>query len=174
MAQVFLGSLMLVPYTRVPTGFAFCQGQLLPIAQNTALFSLLGTTYGGDGRTTFGLPNLQGSLGVGQGQKPGYSNYPIGSKGGTPTVTLNSQQVPSHTHQALGTDAAGDSAAPTGNALAKPSDNTTIYTTNTTPLVQMQSQSVQLYGNGGPHNNMMPFTTLNWIIALQGIFPPRS
>ncbi|MGA9529794.1 MAG: tail fiber protein [Terriglobales bacterium] len=172
--QVFLGSLMLVPYTFAPRGYAFCQGQQLPISSNTALFSLLGTIYGGDGKSTFGLPNLTGRLAVGQGQAPGFSNYVIGSTGGTPTVTLSAQQVPGHTHQAQGADANATSASPTNCALAKPSDNTQLYTTTTNPLVQMQSNSIQPYGNGLPHNNMMPFLALNWIIALQGIFPPRS
>jgi microcystin-dependent protein len=172
--QVFIGSLMLVPYTRSPTGYAFCQGQLLPLSQNTALFSLLGTYYGGDGKSTFGLPNLVAGLAVGQGQSPGFSNYTIGSSGGSATVTLNGQQVPPHTHQAQGADAVSNSASPTNCALAKPSDGTQIYTSVTSPLVQMQSNSIQPYGNGGPHNNMMPYQVLNWIIALQGIYPSRN
>jgi len=172
--QVFIGSLMLVPYTRSPTGYAFCQGQLLTLSQNTALFSLLGTTYGGNGTSNFGLPTLPGALAVGQGQSPGFSNYPLGSTGGSPTVTLNGQQVTPHTHQALGADVTAAAVSPTGAALAKPSDGTQIYTTNASALIQMQSQSVQMIGNGGPHNNMMPFLALNWIIALQGIYPPRS
>jgi microcystin-dependent protein len=173
MSFVFVGSLMLVPYPRAPLGFALCQGQTLQVSQNTALYSLIGNIYGGTA-TTFQLPNLQARAAVGQGQKPGYSNYPIGSSGGAPTVTLNGQQVPGHTHQALATENTGTSSNPTNCALAKPSDGTTIYTTNTSALLAMQSQSVQLYGGGNPHNNMMPFITLNWIIALQGIFPSRG
>ena len=172
--NVFLGSLMLVPYTRAPQGYAFCQGQLLPLSSNTALFSLLGVIYGGDGRSTFGLPNLVGSLAVGQGQKPGFSNYTIGSSGGTTTVTLQAQNAPPHTHQAQGTDSAGNSASPTNCVLGKPNDNSQIYTTNTTQLMQMNSNSIEPYGTAGPHNNMMPFLSLNWIIALQGIYPQRS
>jgi microcystin-dependent protein len=173
MSFVFVGSLMLVPYPRAPVGFALCQGQTLSVSQYTALYSLIGNIYGGSA-TTFLLPNLQAKVAVGQGQKPGYSSYAIGSSAGTATVTLTAQEVPGHTHQALGADANGTSSNPTNCALAKPSDGTTIYTTNTSALVAMQSQSVQLYGSGLPHNNMMPFTTLNWIIALQGIFPSRG
>src|SRR5882672_328279 len=98
MADVYLGSLMLVPYNFAPTGYAFCQGQLLPIASNTALFSLLGTTYGGNGTTTFGVPNLQGRLAVGQGQGPATSNYVMGQTAGTETVTLATHKVPPHQH----------------------------------------------------------------------------
>src|SRR5882724_3852523 len=98
MAQVFLGSLMLVPYNFAPVNFAFCNGQLLPISQYSALFSLLGTSYGGNGTTNFALPNLQGCLAVGAGQGPGLNDYDIGSSGGTTTVTLTSQTVPPHTH----------------------------------------------------------------------------
>jgi microcystin-dependent protein len=174
MAQVFVGSLMLVPYSRSPVGFAFCQGQLLPVSKNAALYSLFGNTYGGKGTPNFGLPNLQGAVAVGQGQKPGYSNYTLGGAGGTPTVTLNGQQVPGHTHQAQGADINGSAVSPTGAALGKPSDGTLIYTTNASPLVQMQSQAIQFYGSGGTHNNMMPYLTLNWIVALQGIFPPHG
>jgi microcystin-dependent protein len=173
MSFVFVGSLMLVPYPRAPLGFALCQGQTLSVSQNTALYSLIGNIYGGTA-STFLLPNLQARVAVGQGQKPGYSSYAIGSSGGAPTVTLKAQEVSGHTHQALGADANGTSSNPTNCALAKPSDGTTIYTTNASALVAMQSQSVQLYGGGGSHNNMMPFTTLNWIIALQGIFPSRG
>ena len=171
---VFIGSLMLVPYTRSPTNFAFCQGQLLSIPSNTALFSLLGTYYGGNGTSNFGLPTLPGCHAIGYGQGSGISNYVIGETGGTPTVTLQTQQVTPHTHQAMGTDAISNSVSPTSSALGKPNDNTQLYTTNVTNQVQMQSQSVQMYGSGGPHNNMMPFETLNWIIALQGIYPQRS
>src|ERR1035438_5269277 len=111
--NVFLGSLMLVPYTRAPQGYAFCQGQLLSLSSNTALFSLLGTYYGGDGKSTFGLPNLPGCLAVGFGQSPGFSNYSLGENGGTTTVTLGAQNAPPHTHQAQGTESAGNSAGPT-------------------------------------------------------------
>jgi microcystin-dependent protein len=173
--NVFLGSLMLVPYNFAPRGYAFCQGQVLPISQNTALFSLLGTIYGGNGTSTFGLPNLQGALAVNQGQGPGLSNYNIGQTGGSPSVTLQAQSTPSHTHQPQGVDPpVANSSNPTNGALGKPSDGTLIYATATAPLQPMNPGSVQNYGTGQPHNNMMPYLVLNWIIALQGIFPSRS
>jgi microcystin-dependent protein len=172
--NVFMGSLMLVPYKFAPNGYAFCQGQLLPVSQNAALFSLLGTIYGGNGSTNFGLPNLQGALAVSQGQGPGLSNYNIGQTGGTTTVQLSAQQTPSHTHQAQGADVVANSTNPTNGALAKPSDGTQIYTTATSPFLAMNPGSVQNYGTGRPHNNLMPYLALNWIIALQGIFPSRN
>ncbi len=110
---VFIGSLMLVPYTRSPTNFAFCQGQLVSISTNTALFALLGTYYGGDGIKTFGLPTLPGCLAVGQGQAPGMGSYVIGQKGGAENVTLQTPQVTGHTHQAMGTDTVSNSVSPT-------------------------------------------------------------
>jgi len=107
MSSVFIGSLMLVPYNFAPVNYALCQGQTLPISQNTALFSLLGTTFGGDGKSTFALPNLQGNLAVGAGQAAGLSNYTLGQTGGSPTVTLNPTQVPPHTHAFLAADRQG-------------------------------------------------------------------
>jgi microcystin-dependent protein len=173
MASVFLGSLMLVPYNFPPKGFAFCEGQLLSISQNTALFSLLGTTYGGDGRSTFALPNLQGSLAVGQGQGPGLNLYTLGETGGSPTVTLLASNVPTHNHTVSGDKLAADLNTPKGNDLAT-SANPQIYSSNVTNLAAMNAQSTNMVGNGLPHNNMMPYLGLQWIIALVGIFPSRG
>jgi len=173
MAQVFLGSLMLVPYNFAPLGYAFCNGQLLSITQNTALFSLLGVQFGGDGRTTFGLPNLQGSLAVGQGQAPGQQSYNMGDVGGSPTVALIGSTVPQHNHSVMAGKEAAILNAPAGNAFAL-SASPQIYSTTATPLAPMNGQSVNTVGGNQPHNNMMPFQGLQWIIALQGIFPPRS
>jgi len=173
MAQVFLGSLMLVPYNFAPLGYAFCNGQLMSISQNTALFSLLGTQFGGDGRTTFGLPNLQGSLAVGQGQAPGLQFYNIGDVGGSQTVTLNGSTVPQHNHSVMAGKEAANLNTPTGNVFAL-SSSPQIYTATTTPLAPMNAQSLNPVGGNQPHNNMMPYQGLQWIIALQGIFPPRS
>jgi len=174
MADVFLGSLMLVPYNFPPRNYAFCQGQLLTIASNSALFALLGTTYGGNGTTTFGLPNLQGRLAVGQGQGPGLSAYTIGETGGTETVTLNTQQTPPHQHGIMATAAPAAQSNAANDGLARTTASTDIYSNAQTPLAPMNAGLVGIVGNGQPHNNMMPYTTLNWIIALQGIFPPRS
>jgi len=175
MAQVFLGSLMLVPYNFAPVNFAFCNGQLLPISQYSALFSLLGTSYGGNGTTNFALPNLQGCLAVGAGQGPGLNDYDIGSSGGTTTVTLTSQTVPPHTHVISGTDAPVGETSPVGNGLGKTTSPDNLYSDATSPLVPMNPALVSP-GTGGslPHNNMMPYTALNWIIATTGIFPQRQ
>jgi microcystin-dependent protein len=174
MAQVYLGSLMLVPYNFAPLGFALCQGQLMSISQNTALFSLLGTQFGGDGRSTFGLPNLQGSLAIGKGQGPGLQDYVMGETGGSPSVTLIGSTVPQHNHTVLAGKLTGDLDVPVGHALAA-STAPQIYNNSTTPsLTPMSPQSLNPVGGSLPHNNMMPYLGLQWIIALQGIFPPRS
>lgn len=175
MADVFVAQLLLVPYNFPPKGFAFCNGQILPISQNTALFSLLGTTYGGDGRTNFALPNLQGAVPVGQGQGPGLANYFLGQSGGASTVTLQASEFPAHQHSIQ------DSAAPfpalvgspVGNSPGQPSAGTNVYVSGN-PNVQMNGGALAPAGGGQPHNNVMPTTVLNWIIALQGIFPPRQ
>jgi microcystin-dependent protein len=170
MAQVFLGSLMLVPYNFAPLGWAFCQGQLLSISQNTALFSLLGTQYGGDGKSTFALPDLRGNLVVSQGQGPGLSSYDIGQSGGSPFVTLTAAETPNHGHTMHGAKGGASQPAPAGAGLA----DAAIYSNATAPLTQLNQQALTTMGSNQPHNNMMPFQGLNWIIALRGIFPSRS
>jgi microcystin-dependent protein len=173
MAEVFIGSLMLVPYTFPPKGWAFCQGQLLSISQNTALFSLLGTFYGGDGRSTFGLPNLQGSVAIGQGQGPGLSNYVIGQSGGASSVTLQPAETPfPHQHSIMATIAPANQTGAANSGMGRTSSN--IYSGQTSPLVDMNQAALSVVGGSQPHNNLMPYLTLNWIIALQGIFPTRS
>ncbi len=171
MASVFVGQLMLVPYNFAPTGFAFCQGQLLPISQNTALFSLLGTYYGGDGKSNFALPNLQGSCAIGQGQGPGLSPYDIGQNGGTENVTLLTSEVPPHNHTVSATTAA-DQTSPVNNGLGQPT--TLMYSDSTTALVPLTNQVLTISGGSQPHYNMMPYQVLNWIIAMQGVYPSRS
>lgn len=173
MATVYLGSLMLVPYDFAPLGYAFCNGQLMSISQNTALFSLLGTQFGGDGRSTFGLPNLQGSHAIGQGTGPGLQTYDMGEIGGSATVTLTGSTVPPHNHSVLAGKAAADLNVPKGNVLAL-ANNPQIYSDKTTNQVQMTNQGVNVVGNNAAHQNMMPFQGLQWIIALQGVFPPRG
>jgi microcystin-dependent protein len=169
-AQVFIGSLMLVPYTFPPTGWAFCAGQLMDIRTNTALFSLLGTTFGGDGRTTFGLPNLQAAIPVGQGQGSGLSPYVMGQAGGTPNVTLTQNEVPPHSHALHAASLPPSSVNPSGAALAE----APLFTTDTSKLIGMDPTVIVPMGSSQAHNNMMPYQTLNWIICLNGIFPPRS
>lgn len=174
MAQVYLGSLMLVPYNFAPLGYEFCSGQLLSISANTALFALLGTTFGGNGTSTFALPNLQGSIAIGNGQAPGLSLYDMGENGGESTVTLTAATVPPHNHSVLAGKLPAELTAPKGNALAEaPSPQP--YTTNVSPTAPMNPGSLTpVVGNNQPHDNMMPYQGLQWIIALRGIFPPRS
>ncbi len=169
----FIGQLLLVPYNFAPKGWAFCSGQLLPISQNTALFSLLGTVYGGDGRVTFGLPNLQGRIPVGSGQGPGLSMYDLGQSEGTDSVTLLATEIPAHTHQAQSMGGRGVTTAtsPIGNFLA---DGVADYAPANSPVnSSLNPQAVSIAGGSAPHNNLMPYLALNWIIALQGIFPQR-
>ena len=171
MASVFIGQLMLVPYNFPPRGFAFCQGQLMSISQNTALFSLLGTYYGGDGRTTFGLPNLQGTCALSQGQGPGLSPYDVGQTAGSENITVIATEVPPHNHTVMATTAA-DQSTPVNNGLGQPT--TLMYSDATSGFTPMTNQVLTIAGGSQPHNNMMPYQVLNWIIALLGVFPARS
>lgn len=172
----FVAEIRIFPFNFAPTGWAFCNGQLMPISQNTALFSLLGTTYGGDGRTTFALPNLQGCAPIHPGQGPGLSLHDLGESAGVTDVTLQESQVPSVTHghtlQAVTAD--GDSFSPADCVLAG-SVNTPRYAglSPDTPLAAGTLEPVTL-GNDQPHNNMMPYLTLNFCIAMQGVYPARS
>jgi microcystin-dependent protein len=175
MSNPFLGELRLAGFSFAPYGWAMANGQVLAIAQNTALFSLLGTNFGGNGTSNFALPNLQGSTPVGAGQGPGLSLYDVGESGGASTVVLLQSEIPAHSHtvQADGTPA--NQQSPANDAFAKASSTAgNLYTTNTTTKVQMNQNLVTPYGNNVPHNNLMPYLTLNWIIALQGVFPTRG
>jgi len=174
MADPFVGELRLVGFNFAPVGWATADGQLLPISRNTALFSLLGTNFGGDGRSTFGLPNLQGSIPIGAGQGPGLSLYDVGESGGTQNVTLIQSTTPKHAHTLLADATAGSATTPANNAFARSVAAGNLYTTNTSPTVQMNANAVTNFGGNLPHNNLMPYLTLNWIIALQGVFPSRS
>ena len=174
MSEPFLAQVQIFPYNFAPRGWAFCNGQLLPIAQNTALFALIGTIYGGDGRTTFGLPNLKGRAVVHPGNGPGLSPVALGQRGGVEDVTLSEAQMASHNHDLMATTLTANSKAATGRILAR-SVGAAAYQTNTTAnLVQMNALALQDTGGGGDHNNLQPFLTLNFCIALQGIFPSRS
>ena len=174
MADPFVAEIRMFAGNFAPTGWATCDGQILPISQNTALFSLLGTTYGGNGQSTFALPNLAGSSPMGQGQGPGLSDRFLGETAGEPNVTLLTSEMPLHPHtlQADSFDT-GDGRVPgPAFSLAKTSPGNA-YQSATTPLVQMNLQALALTGGSLPHNNMMPFLTVFFIIALQGIFPAR-
>ena len=174
MSNPFLGELRLAAFSFAPIGWAMANGQLLPISQNTALFSLLGTNFGGDGRSNFALPNLRGSIPIGAGQGPGLSLYNVGESGGIANVSLLQSGMPQHTHTMLADTTLSTVTTPVNNAFAKSISAGNLYTTNTTTKVQMNSSIVTAYGGNLPHNNLMPNLTMNWIIALQGVFPPRN
>ena len=176
MSQPFVGEIRVFPWDWSVRGWALCQGQQLAIAQNTALFSLLGTTYGGDGRSTFGLPNLQGSAPMQQGQGAGLSDRFLGESGGEQSVTLLQSEMPMHTHTAMAVDDGGDSTDPTGRTWAQALQGRVgdkLYSVGQQPNLTMNTQAVLPIGGSQPHNNMPPYLTVTFIIALQGIFPQR-
>jgi len=176
MASVFLGQIMIVPYNFAPRGFALCNGQILSISQNAALFSLLGTFYGGNGTSNFALPNLQGSVPVGTGQGTGLSPYDVGQAGGSSTVTLTVNEIAAHAHTLNGSSDTGTSASLTGLLPAVPNAVAGDQLMYAAPgaNVAMNAGSISNAGGGQPHTNMMPYLVLNFVIALQGIFPPRG
>ncbi len=172
----FLGSLLLVPYNFAPQGWALCNGQLLPISQNTALFSLLGTTYGGDGVTTFALPDLRGRVPISSGQGPGMQNYALGQSGGAETTTLSATQMPAHSHAVNTVSGAGSTSNPANQYLADSPGGTVtsgLYSSST-PNSKLNAAAIGMAGSGQPFDNRSPYLTLNWIIALQGVYPSRS
>ena len=175
MTDPFLAEIRIFAGNFAPSGWALCNGQLMSISQNTALFSLLGTTYGGDGRVTFGLPNLVASAPLQQGQGPGLTPRNLGDQGGEATVTLLPTEMPTHTHTAAASSAAGNLNTP-GNAVWAPAAigkvSANIYST-AAPDTAMNPQTTGPTGGGQPHNNLPPYLCLNFIIALQGIFPQR-
>ena len=172
MATPFLGEIKMFGGNFAPLGFAFCNGQLMSIAQDTALFALLGTTYGGDGQTTFGLPDLRGRAPVHMGQGPGLPNRTLGEVYGSEAVTLTAAQMPLHSHaQAASTNAATAAAGPSG---APATSATTAFYGSGAPDVNMAAAAVGAAGGGQAHDNMAPYTVLNYIIAVEGIFPSRN
>ena len=172
MADPFIAEIRMFGFNFAPRGWARCDGQLLPLAQNTALFSLLGTTYGGDGRSTFGLPNLAGSFAVGSGQGPGLSDRQLGESGGTANVSLTASQMPQHSHGLRGT-ASPDANSPVGAALAPTATGAPAYRIPGA-LTPMAGSSLAVSGQSAPHENRQPFLALMFCIALQGVFPPRG
>ena len=172
MSNPFLGQILLVPYNFSPRSWAFCNGQILSIAQNTALFALLGTTFGGNGQTTFALPDFRSRVPIHPGQGPGLSPYVLGQQGGSESVTLTIPQMPAHNHiaQLHASGATGSDGSPTGNYLAE--NNQYTNTTNTT--MNANAVTVGIAGGSQPHPNIQPYLCINFIIALQGIFPSRS
>lgn len=172
--EAFLASIILFAGNFAPRGWAFCAGQILPIAQNTALFSLLGTTYGGNGQTTFALPDLRGRVPVGTGQGPGLSAVDLGEVAGTPTHTLLLTEMPTHNHLMNAFSDPGNVGVPTGAYLAGTGGLDPEYRTSGTTAVQLNAQAISIAGGNQPHNNMQPYLGMNYIIALEGIFPSRN
>lgn len=174
--EPFLGMVGLFGFNFEPRGWAFCSGQILPIAQNSALFALLGVTYGGNGQTTFALPDLRGRVPIGQGQGPGLTPHPIGEVAGTETVTLIQTQMPAHNHLLnVSTQGAG-SDSPSGSVLAVSAlaDGTVVNTYGSTITATANPQSIGVAGGTQPHPNMQPYLVMNYCIALEGIFPSRN
>ena len=179
MSAPFLGEIRAFGFNFAPKGWAMCNGQLLSIQQNTALFSLLGTTYGGNGVTTFALPDLRGRVAVNQAQGPGLSNYPLGTQIGTETVTLTTNQIPQHNHLWAANNALGDHPSPLGNFLAGarvPTNNVPVptYAAPGGATVPLAAAMIGLTGNNVPHQNMQPYLVVTYGIALSGIFPSRN
>ncbi len=171
--EPFIGELMLTPYNFCPRGFAMAQGQILSIQTNTALFSLLGTTYGGNGQQTFGLPDLRGRAPIGMGQGPGLSDYDLGQVGGTESTTLTTLQMPSHSHRVQASNSLGTFGGPQDRYLgASTTEGNKIYFQGT-PNKQMAADMLTSAGLGQPFSNLNPYLALNWCIALEGIFPSR-
>lgn len=175
MSDPFVAEIKMFAGNFAPNHYALCAGQLLPISQNTALFSLLGTFYGGDGKSTFALPNLMDSAPVGQGQSSASgSQYFIGQQSGVPYVTLIQTEMPVHTHTAKCTSETGDLHFPAGNIPAVQPDTNTLLYSNNAPGAMMGGASMSVAGGSQPHNNMMPSLAITFIIALQGVFPARN
>ena len=171
MSEPFIGEIRLVGFNFAPVGWALCDGQLLSIAENDALFALIGTTYGGDGQSTFALPNFQSRIPIHQGTGSSGTTYTIGEMGGTETVTLIVNQIPTHTHPAQAQSGAGNQPGPGGNVWASSSLNQ--YNSSAADS-DMNALAITPSGGSQPHDNMMPFLTINFVIALEGIFPSRG
>ena len=183
MAEPFLGQIILVPYNFPPNGWAFCNGQLMPISQNTALFSLIGTFYGGNGQTTFALPDLRGRVPISSGQGPGLQNYSVGQIGGEENHTLIPNELAAHTHSVvvtpLGSSDDASQGSPASGFPAVPnvaSNGAAVKSYGASGNVNMGgiSGTAQPAGGNQPHNNMPPYLSLNYCIALVGIFPSRA
>lgn len=175
MSEPFVAEIRIFAGNFAPRGWAFCNGQLLPIAQNTALFSLIGTTYGGDGRTTTALPNLEGRAPMHPGRGPGLTDRRLGQKGGVETVTLTEAQMPNHNHTMRANTNAGDLQIPSNQrSFARTQPGFAWHSSSTSNLVAMADQALPSSGGSQAHNNLQPFLTMNFIIALVGLYPSRS
>src|SRR5215471_18636100 len=175
MSNPFVAEIRIFPFNFAPKGWAFCDGQILPLSQNTALFSLLGTTYGGDGKSNFALPNMQGNAPMHPGQGPGLSLHDLGESSGSDTVTLLESEMPAHSHSLMANAFPATLGLGSPTATLAHSQGGNAYTANTTQnIVQMSDSTIAPAGGDQPHNNLMPYLTLNFCIALQGVFPPRT
>jgi microcystin-dependent protein len=174
MADPFVAEIRIFPFNFAPKGWAWCDGQLLPLSQNTALFSLLGTTYGGNGKSNFALPDLQGRAPMHPGQGPGLSLHDLGETGGSETVTLLESEIPSHAHTARAVSQPGDLADPTGRSIARGSAGNPYQQNTSQNIIQFNGSALAPAGGDQPHNNLQPYLTFYFNIALQGVFPPRT
>jgi microcystin-dependent protein len=174
MSDPFVAEIRIFPFNFAPRGWAWCDGQLLPLSQNTALFSLLGTTYGGNGKSNFALPNLQGRAPMHPGQGPGLSLHDLGEQGGSETVTLLESEIPAHSHTLRASSDVGDSFAPNPSTSLAASTGAAAYQPSATSSVQLAPEALLPAGGDQPHNNLQPYLTFYFCIALQGVFPPRG
>src|SRR5690348_16886125 len=170
----FVAEIRIFPFNFAPKGWAFCDGQILPLSQNTALFSLLGTTYGGDGKSNFALPDMQGNAPMHPGQGPGLSDHVLGETGGSETVSLLESEIPSHSHAVMASATNSSKPNPIGNSVTRIAANGTPYVpTAGATLSPFAAQALAPAGGDQPHNNMQPYLTMYFNIALQGVYPPR-
>lgn len=169
----FVAEIRIFPFNFPPKGWAFCNGQILPLSQNTALFSLLGTTYGGDGKSNFALPDMQGNAPMHPGQGPGLSLHDLGETGGSQTVTLLQSEIPGHSHSWTASNQDGTVQSAGQQLMANGVGGISMYAAPP-PGVQLNPNAVAPAGGDQPHNNMQPYLTLNFCIALQGVYPPRT
>ena len=175
MSNPFVAEIRILPFNFAPKGWAFCDGQILPLSQNTALFSLLGTTYGGDGKSNFALPNCQGNAPMHPGQGPGLSLHDLGETGGSDTVSLLESEIPFHSHALMshGNPPPANAGTPAPTEAIARSSGGSAYTAYANP-VTMNDNTLAPAGGDQPHNNLQPYLTLNFCIALQGVYPPRT
>lgn len=175
MADPFVAEIRIFPFNFAPRGWAWCDGQLLPLSQNTALFSLLGTTYGGNGKSNFALPDLQGRAPMHPGQGPGLSLHDLGETGGSETVSLLESEIPSHSHAMRASNDASTTNVPGGATVARPfGRGNNLFATGSANIVPMAPEALAPAGGDQPHNNLQPYLTFYFCIALQGVFPPRT
>ena len=171
----FVAEIRIFPFNFAPKGWAFCDGQILPLSQNTALFSLLGTTYGGDGKSNFALPDMQGNIPMHPGRGPGLSEHFLGETGGSDTVSLLESEIPSHSHAWMASNADSNNQSPVGQLVAAGLGGVTFYgEQNAGALTTLNDNVLAPAGGDQPHNNLQPYLTLNFCVALQGVYPPRT